>query len=315
MTDVKIINFMGVRKIASVLSVVMLVVSIGALFINGLNYGLDFTGGTQVELSFDEPADLNEVRDVMEEQGFENYEVVLFGSDTEVLVRIQDTGNEEMDPNVAAAAGNRIVDLISERTDGGVELAGSEYIGSVVGDELKEQGGLGLIVALAMMLIYISLRFQFKFALATVAALTEDIIITIGFFAITQLTFDLTVLAALLAVIGYGLNDTVVICDRIRENFRTMRKTPSSEIIDISLSQTMARTIITSSTTLLVLITLTLLGGETLRGFSIALIVGVIIGTYSSIFVATNVLLRLNLQSVDLIPPEKEGEDAEEVLP
>lgn len=315
MTDVKIINFMGVRKIASVLSVVMLVVSIGALFINGLNYGLDFTGGTQVELSFDEPADLNEVRDVMEEQGFENYEVVLFGSDTEVLVRIQDTGNEEMDPNVAAAAGNRIVDLISERTDGGVELAGSEYIGSVVGDELKEQGGLGLIVALAMMLIYISLRFQFKFALATVAALTEDIIITIGFFAITKLTFDLTVLAALLAVIGYGLNDTVVICDRIRENFRTMRKTPSSEIIDISLSQTMARTIITSSTTLLVLITLTLLGGETLRGFSIALIVGVIIGTYSSIFVATNVLLRLNLQSVDLIPPEKEGEDAEEVLP
>lgn len=315
MTDVKTINFMGVRKIASVLSVVMLAVSIGALFVNGLNYGLDFTGGTQVELAFDEPADLTEVRDVMEEQGFENYEVVLFGSDTEVLIRIQDTGSEEMDPEVAAAAGSRIVDLMSERSGGGVELAGSEYIGSVVGDELKEQGGLGLIVALAMMLIYISLRFQFKFALATVAALTEDIIITIGFFAITQLTFDLTVLAALLAVIGYGLNDTVVICDRIRENFRTMRKTPSSEIIDISLSQTMARTIITSSTTLLVLITLTLLGGETLRGFSVALIVGVVIGTYSSIFVATNVLLRLNLESVDLIPPEKEGEDAEEVLP
>lgn len=315
MTKTKIINFMRLRNYATALSLFMLAVSFYGIIFKGLNFGLDFTGGVQVEFMYEEPANLDDVRAVMEEQGFENYEVAFFGSDTEVLVRLQDLGDQELSAEVAGEIGSRLLEQISARSGIHVELAGSEFIGSVVGDEMKEQGALGLLVAAIAMLIYISLRFQFKFGLATVASLTEDVIVTVGFFALTQMTFDLTVMAALLAVIGYGLNDTVVICDRIRENVRVMRKTLIPDIIDISLSQVLGRTIITSLTTLLVLVTLALVGGETLRGFSVGLIVGVIISTYSSIFVATKVLLMLNLQTIDLIPDENKEEDPEGALP
>ena len=315
MTKTKIISFMRVRNAATVFSIFMLVVSLYGIIFKGLNFGLDFTGGVQVEFTYEEPANLDDVRAVMDEQGFENYEVALFGSDTEVLVRLQDLGDQELNAEVAAEIGSRLLEQLTQRSGAHVELAGSEFIGSVVGDEMKEQGALGILVAAIAMLIYITLRFQFKFGLATVASLTEDVIITVGFFALTQMTFDLTVMAALLAVIGYGLNDTVVICDRIRENVRVMRKTLVPDIIDISLSQVLGRTIITSLTTLMVLVTLALVGGETLRGFSVGLIVGVIISTYSSIFVATKVLLLTNLETTDLIPDENKEEDPEGALP
>ena len=309
MADIRVINFMGKRKLASAFSLLLVVVSLGSLIFNGLNYGLDFTGGTQVEVYYEEVADLDRIRALLEEEGFESYEVAYFGSDNDVLVRIQDTGSEEVDPEIAARTGERVVDLLREENGGsGVQLQRSEYVGSVVGEELREQGGLGILVALGMMMIYIAVRFQFKFAMATVAALAEDVLITLGFFSVLQLSFDLSVLAALLAVIGYGLNDTVVICDRIRENFRILRKMDTTEIINISLSQTLSRTVITSMTTLLVLVTLALFGGETLRGFSVALMVGVVIATYSSLFVATNVLLSMHITKEDLMPPEKDEE-------
>ena len=313
MAEARIINFMGKAKIAGYLSTALLLISIASFFINGIKFGLDFTGGTQVELSYSEPANLEQVRNLLQEEGYENYEVVFFGSDSDVLVRIQNPDGQDIDPAVASQTGTALARQLSERTGSPVQLQSSEYVGSVVGDELREQGGLGLLVAMIMVMIYIAMRFQFKFAVACVAAVAEDVILTLGFFSIMQYTFDLTVLAAIMAVLGYGLNDTIVISDRIRENFRVMRKSDTAELINISLTQTLNRTLMTSLTTLLVLVALLLLGGAALKGFSIALIVGVAISIYSSLFVATNVLMRMKLSKEDLMPPVREGEAADEL--
>lgn len=307
--EVRVINFMRFRKVASVISLALVLVSIGSLVFQGIKYGLDFTGGTQIEVTYEETADLDAVRAVLAEEGFQNYEVSYFGSEQDVLIRIQDTGGADVDPQVAAQTGDRVVALLQETSDARIELQRSEYVGSVVGDELKEQGALGVLVSLGMMMIYISLRFQYKFAMSTVAALTEDVLITLGVFSLFQIDFDLTVLAAVLAVVGYGLNDTIVLCDRIRENFRIMRKTDAEDIINLSISQTIGRTAITSFTTLLVVFALFFLGGDTVHGFALALIVGVVFSTWSTTFVATNALLSLKISKEDLMPPVKEQEE------
>jgi len=301
--DVKVINFMRWCKPASNFSLLLVILSFVSLAVNGLNFGLDFTGGTQVEARFETTADLDLVNEVLAEAGFENYEAVHFSNDSEVLIRIQDSGGEDVDPEVAAQTGDRVVAMLSERTGENIELQRSEYVGSVVGEELKEQGILGMLVSLAMMLAYIAFRFQYKFGLATLGALAEDVIITLGLFSVLQLDFDLTVLAAVLAVIGYGLNDTIVICDRIRENFRIMRKTDPEVVINLSITQTLGRTIVTSLTTIMVLFILLVLGGDVLRGFSLALFSGIVVGTYSTTFVAPKILLSLNVTKEDLMAP------------
>lgn len=309
MADRKVYDFLGKRHIATAFSAILLAVSLVSLFVNGINYGLDFTGGTQMEVYYSEPADLDEVRGVLEQEGFQNYEVVNFGSERDVLIRIQDTGGADVDPQVAAQTGDRVVALLRQASDDEVELLRSEYVGAVVGEQLREQGGLGMLTALGMVMIYIALRFQFKFAVGAVAALAHDVIITLGFFSVLQLDFDLAVLAAVLAVVGYSLNDTIVVFDRIRENFRILRRTEPVDTINTSITQTLDRTLMTSGTTLLVLIALDVLGGQALEGFSNALIVGIVIGTYSSIFVAANILLTMQISKEDLMPPAKEKEE------
>jgi preprotein translocase subunit SecF len=311
MSEMKIINFMGLRKASMFFSGLLLLISVGSFFVNGMHMGLDFTGGTQIQVSYSETPDLEEIRSIIGEAGYQNFEVMNFRTDEDVQIRIQETGAADADRVEAAQASDRIVELLQSSTSAEIETLGSGFIGSQVGEELREQGGLGMLVALIMIMIYISLRFQFKFSVGAVAALAHDVIITLGFFSLMQIDFDLTVLAALMAVIGYSLNDTIVVSDRIRENFRLLRKTDPVELINISITQTFSRTIITSLTTLLVLLALFLLGGEMIKGFSIALIVGVLIGTYSSVYVAANVLLLMHLTKEDLMPPIKEGEEAD----
>ena len=311
MSEMKVINFMGLRKATTVFSAFLLLVSVGSFLVNGMQYGLDFTGGTQIQVSYSETPDLGEIRSIISEAGYQNFEVVNFRTGEDVQIRIQETGAENVDRVEAAQAADRIVDLLQSNTTGEVERLGSGFIGSQVGEELREQGGLGMLVALIMIMIYIALRFQFKFSVGAVAALAHDVIITLGFFSLMQIDFDLTVLAALLAVIGYSLNDTIVVSDRIRENFRLLRKSDPVELINISITQTFSRTIITSLTTLLVLLALFLVGGEMIKGFSIALIVGVLIGTYSSVYVAANVLLLMHITKEDLMQPLKESEEAD----
>ena len=311
MSEMKVINFMGLRKASMAFSGILLLISLGSFIVNGMHMGLDFTGGTQIQVSYSETPDLEEIRASISEAGYQNFEVMNFRTDDDVQIRIQETGSADADRVEAAQASDRIVELLQSRTTAEIETLGSGFIGSQVGEELREQGGLGMLVALIMIMIYISLRFQFKFSVGAVAALAHDVIITLGFFSLMQIDFDLTVLAALMAVIGYSLNDTIVVSDRIRENFRLLRKTDPVELINISITQTFSRTIITSLTTLLVLLALFLLGGEMIKGFSIALIVGVLIGTYSSVYVAANVLLMMHLTKEDLMPPAKEGEEAD----
>lgn len=301
----KVIDFMHIRKAAAVLSIVLLLVSIASLVFNGMKMGLDFTGGTQIEVYYAEAADLNQVREVLAAEGYENFEVVFFGSNHDVLVRLQESA-EISNAEQANQTGDRVVALLQDNSDVEVTLRRSEFVGSVVGQELVEQGGMGMLVALGMVMLYIAIRFQFKFAIGAVAALAHDVIITLGFFSVTQFDFDLTVLAAVLAVIGYSLNDTIVVFDRIRENFRILRKTEPLDVINISITQTFSRTLVTSFTTLLVLLALVTVGGESIKGFSIALIVGIVVGTYSSIYVAANVLLRMEISKEDLMPPPKE---------
>ena len=311
MSEMEVINFMGLRKASMAFSGILLLISLGSFIVNGMHMGLDFTGGTQIQVSYSETPDLEEIRASISDAGYQNFEVMNFRTDDDVQIRIQETGSADADRVEAAQASDRIVELLQSRTTAEIETLGSGFIGSQVGEELREQGGLGMLVALIMIMIYISLRFQFKFSVGAVAALAHDVIITLGFFSLMQIDFDLTVLAALMAVIGYSLNDTIVVSDRIRENFRLLRKTDPVELINISITQTFSRTIITSLTTLLVLLALFLLGGEMIKGFSIALIVGVLIGTYSSVYVAANVLLMMHLTNEDLMPPVKEGEEAD----
>lgn len=316
MSDIKVINFMGLRKFSTIFSALLILVSIGSFIVNGMHFGLDFTGGTQIQVSYSEPPNLEEVRNIIGEAGYQNYEVVNFRTDQDIQIRIQETGVQELGDGEAIDASqiaDRVVALLQANTTSEVERLGSGFIGSQVGEELRDQGGMGMLVALIMIMIYIALRFQFKFSVGAVAALAHDVIITLGFFSLMQIDFDLTVLAALMAVIGYSLNDTIVVSDRIRENFRILRKSDPVELINISITQTFSRTIITSLTTLFVLLALFFLGGEMIKGFSIALIVGVVIGTYSSIYVAANVLLYMHITKEDLMPPVREGEELDAI--
>jgi preprotein translocase subunit SecF len=301
MSNERIINFMGQRKLAAALSILLIVVSIVSLAIRGLNLGLDFTGGTSVELTYEQAADLGRIREQLAEAGYEGAVVKFFGTERDVLVSLQ----EADDPDL----GEKLADVLRGGGAFDVEVKRVEFIGPQVGDELRDDGGLGMIAALAVVMLYVAVRFQFKFSIGAVGALIHDVIIVLGFFSVFQWDFDLTVLAALLAVIGYSINDTIVVADRIRENFRTIRKGTPIEIINISLNQTLGRTVVTSLTTVLVLVALFYFGGALIHGFATALLIGVVVGTYSSVYVSANLLLTLNIHREDLIPPVKEGEE------
>jgi preprotein translocase subunit SecF len=300
------IDFMGKRKLAALFSILLLLLAIASLSIKGLNLGLDFTGGTLVEVEYKLAPNLEDVRTQLMNSGYANVVVQNFGASTSVLVRLAESYNDEVGLQVVEALGSNGAQVMLTR---------AEFVGAQVGDELREQGGLGLLLALGLVMVYVALRFQFKFSVGAVAALIHDVIIVIGVFSIFQWDFDLTVLAALLAVIGYSLNDTIVVADRIRENFRLLRKEEPLSVINISLTQTLSRTIVTSLTTVLVLLALYFFGGEMINGFAKALLVGVIIGTYSSIYVASNILLLMGITKEDLIAPvvEKEGEGLDEL--
>jgi preprotein translocase subunit SecF len=300
------IDFMGQRKFALVFSGVLLLVSLVSLGVRGLNFGIDFTGGTLIEVGYPESADLVQVRTELADAGFPGAIVQYFGTPHDVLVRL--APHKELSDAELSSSILRIL-----RKSGGdeMQLRRVEFVGPQVGGELTEQGGLAMLIALGAILVYVSLRFQWKFSLGAVVALFHDVIITIGFFSVLALEFDLTVLAAILAVIGYSLNDTIVVFDRVRENFRTMRKGTADQIFNASLNQTLSRTLMTSITTLLVLVALFFLGGELIHEFSTALIVGVVIGTYSSIYVASTAALALGVMKADLMPVQKEGDGAD----
>ena len=301
----KIIPFMSYRKLAMVVSLVLIVISLGSLATKGLKFGLDFTGGTLVEVGYSKVEPLTNIRNTIAEAGYKNAIVVHFGSETDILVRLPEGYSDQL--------GAQLVSVLQQDFDGLIELRRIEFVGPQVGNELKEQGGLAMLMALGMVMLYIAFRFQFKFSVGAVSALAHDVIITLGIFSILQLDFDLTVLAAVLAVIGYSLNDTIVVSDRIRENFRKIRKSQAQTVIDISLTETLARTLVTSLTTLLVLLALFFYGGELIHGFAIALIVGVLVGTYSSVYVAANILLIMDISKEDLILPVKEGAEIDDM--
>ncbi|MBE9539904.1 MAG: protein translocase subunit SecF [Proteobacteria bacterium] len=303
----KMINFMGQRKLAMAFSFILLAVSIGSLVTKQLNWGLDFTGGTLVEVHYSESADLNSIRATLGSEGYGGAIVVSFGTDRDVLIRLPKGYSDKQ--------GGELLVILQQAFSGTVELRRIEFVGPQVGDELREQGGLAMLLALGLVMLYIAFRFQIKFAVGAVIALVHDVIITLGFFSIMGFEFDLTVLAAVLAVIGYSLNDTIVVSDRIRENFRKLRRADSQEIINISLTETLGRTVVTSLTTLLVLMSLAIFGGEMIHGFAIALIVGVVIGTYSSIYVAASALMMMGVSKEDLMIPIKEGADQESLTP
>ncbi|MDT8450899.1 MAG: protein translocase subunit SecF [Wenzhouxiangellaceae bacterium] len=305
-------DFMVRRKAAALFSAVLIIASIGTLAVKGLNWGLDFTGGTLVEVSYPEPPDLGEVRAALDGAGFENFTVQTFGTAREIVLRLP----VEVAAEEGADVSTRALDALSE-VDPEVELRRVEFVGPQVGDELAEQGGLAMLYALIGILLYVSFRFQWRFAVGAVAALVHDVIVVMGLLSLLQISFDLTVVAALLAVIGYSLNDTIVVYDRLRENFRVKRKGSAVELTNLSINQMLSRTLMTSLTTLLVLIALFYFGGEIIHAFAFALIAGVIVGTYSSIFVASTAAIVLGVSKQDLMPVVKEGADQPdtEVLP
>ena len=299
------INFMRFRKIAISISLILFVSSIGSIFMRGLSLGLDFSGGTLVEIQYEESVNLQEIRNVLSQNGYEDFQVVNYGSSLDVLIKIADQpGNSSL--------GDQIFSLLSSKNFSG-ELKRIEFVGPQIGSELRDQGGLGMLVALGMILLYVAFRFQYKFALGAVAALGHDVVIILGLFSIFAWDFDLSVLAALLAVIGYSLNDSIVVSDRIRENFRSERALTPEKLINLSLNQTLSRTIITSFTTLLVLFALFFFGGEAVRGFSLGLIIGVLIGTYSSLYIVTTILISLNLSQDDMAVPDVEGAEFDDM--
>ena len=296
---------MSYRRVATISSLLLLVLSVGSLSFKGLNLGLDFSGGTLIEVSYEQAADLADIRDLVFTNGFDDFQVVNFGSNSDVLIKVADkNGNSQI---------GDVVFKFLQAADPAIELKRIEFVGPQIGTELRDQGGLGMLVALGMILLYVAFRFQYKFALGAVAALAHDVVIIFGLFSLFSWDFDLTVLAALLAVIGYSLNDTIVVSDRIRENFRGERGYEPEEIVNKSINQTLSRTLITSLTTLLVLLALFFFGGDMIRGFSQALIIGVLIGTYSSIYVVANMLLGLSITQDDLAIPEPEGAEFDDM--
>ena len=296
------INFLAWRKLALIFSSIFLLVSVSSVFIKGLNWGLDFTGGTLVELSYPNGAEVNSIRDTLRTGGYEGAQVANFGSNKEVLIKLPGTKSDSL--------GSEIVALLKEKNiNEDIDLRRIEYVGPQIGSELRDDGGTAMLIALAFMMLYIAFRFQSRFAGAAVTALIHDVIIVVGIFSLLQTDFDLTVLAALLAVIGYSLNDTIVVSDRIRENIRAIDSEDIYKTINISLNQTLGRTLVTSLTTLLVLFSLYFLGGELIKNFALALIFGVIVGTYSSIYIAANALIMMGLTKDHLKEEDPENSD------
>jgi len=301
------IPFMKYRKIAGLASIIIFILAIVSLSFRGLSLGLDFSGGTLVEVAFEETVPLEDIRTTLTSNGIEDFQVVNFGTETDVLIKAADKVSQ-------GRLGDRIYEILANKySDQDLELKRVEFVGPQIGSELRDQGGLGMLVALVMILLYVAFRFQFKFAIGAVIALAHDVVIVLGIFSVVGWDFDLTVMAALLAVIGYSLNDTIVVSDRMRENFRTERGLEPVEIVDKSINQTLSRTLITSLTTLLVLFSLYIFGGELIKGFSLALILGIFIGTYSSIYVVANMLLTMSITQEDLAVPEPEGAEFDEM--
>ncbi len=298
---VRVFNFMKLRSAATVLSVLLMLGSVATLFVNGINFGLDFTGGTLVELSYDQPVNVANVRAELDQLGFDDASAQEYGAATDVLIRLPGSETD-------AHMGDKVAKQLNAAYEGDITVKRVEFVGPQVGEQLRDQGGLGMMLALALVMLYIAFRFQYKFSVGAVIALAHDSLIVLGVFSLLGLPFDLTVLAAILAVVGYSLNDTIIVYDRVRENFRKVRRGTSTEIINISLSQTLGRTLATSGTTIMVLLSLFFLGGDTIRGFATALLVGVGVGTYSSIYIASNMLLYMNVDREDLIVPVKEDE-------
>ena len=294
--NIPIIDFVGKRLYAIIISFVLITISIFSLTTQGLKLGVDFTGGTLIELGYQQSVDLNKVRAALSEAQFKGVNVQYFGSTNEILIRLE--------PQTISSAklSSKIIRLLGS----GIDVRRVEFVGPKVGEELTNDGGLAMLYALIGILIYVAFRFEYRFSLGSIAALIHDVVITLGVFSLLQIEFDLTVLAAILAVIGYSLNDTIVVFDRIRENFLSTRQTDSQQIINGALNQTLSRTIMTSITTLLVLLALFFLGGEIIHGFALALLIGVVTGTYSSIYVASSMILLLGISKEDLLPSEKE---------
>ncbi len=318
--DSKVINFMSIRRYSGALSILLIIAALGSFVTKGMNWGLDFTGGSLIEVSFEKSADLTKIRKVMDDIGFGDATVQNFGSSKDVLIRLapqkKSQGKANGEKITAAMIGDVIMSALQEMDSTAVKRR-IEFVGPSVGDELRDQGGLAMLTALICILIYVALRFEWRFALGSVSALAHDVIITLGLFSALEIEFDLTVLAAILAVIGYSLNDTIVVSDRIRENFRKLREDSPEEIINVSLTQTLNRTMVTSITTALVLVALLVVGGELIKGFATALLFGVVIGTYSSVYVASSIALSLGISKEDLMPTvvEKEGEDQDQMMP
>ena len=297
--NIPVIDFVGKRKFAMIFSLVLLVLSIASISFQGLKFGIDFTGGTLIELGYEKTADLEDIRLKLSEGDFKGTNVQYFGSDTEVLIQLE--------PQEVSSA--KLSSSIIRMLGDGIDVRRVEFVGPKVGEELTNDGGLAMLYALIGILIYVAFRFEYRFALGSIAALVHDVIITLGIFSILQIEFDLTVLAAILAVIGYSLNDTIVVFDRIRENFLSTRQVEAEPIINEALNQTLSRTLMTSLTTLLVLLALFYLGGEVIHSFAGALLIGVIIGTYSSIYVASSMILALGISKEDMLPSEKEKKE------
>jgi len=307
-------DFMGRTRIAAIVSGTLLVVALLAILVRGLAFGVDFTGGYAIQARYDSAPDLNVVRAALEEAEFQDAQVQTFGSSTDIMIRMAQRESAEGSDGVdGARVSDEVLKVLQPTSESGIEMRQIDFVGPQVGEQLREKGGLALLTALFGIVVYIWFRFEKKFSVGSVLALVHDVTITVGIFALLQIEFDLTVLAALLAVIGYSLNDTIVVFDRIRENFLAMRSGTPAEVINTSINQTLTHTVITSGTTLLVLLSLFLFGGAIIKGFATALLVGVVVGTYSSIFVASVIVLRLGITREDMMPVEKEGADLDAI--
>jgi len=300
------INFMGQRKIALIFSSILIVASIVSLSTRGLNFGLDFTGGTLIEVGYPSAPNTNDVRENLANAGFDSI-VQTFGAATDIVVRIPPGDDEESNAELST----RVLAALSQGVEGEIEMRRVEFVGPQVGDELANQGILAVIYAMVGVFLYVMFRFQWRFSVGAVAALLHDIIISMGIISFVYIEFDLTVVAAILAVVGYSLNDTIVLFDRIRENFPRYRKREPVDVVNTSINETLSRTLMTSTTTLMVLVALFIFGGEIIHGFAFTLIIGVVVGTYSSIYVASTALLMLGVSKLDLMPVEKEGASLE----
>ena len=295
-------DFMGRYRVAMVFSGVLLAIAVLAILVRGLNLGVDFTGGYTIEVGYESAPDLNTIRDALSTGELPDSQVQTFGSSTEVLIRMA-----PQEGSTGAKVSDEVLRVLSAASESDISMRRVEFVGPQVGEELREKGGLAVSSALFGIIMYIWFRFEKKFSVGSVLALVHDVVITVGVFALFQIEFDLTILAAILAVIGYSLNDTIVVFDRIRENFRLLRSGTPAEVMNVSINQTLSRTVITSGTTLMVLFCLFIFGGKIISGFALALIIGIFVGTYSSIFVASASVLHLGITKEDLMPVEKEG--------